>query len=465
MGDKTNKNEIMLASDAIEYQPDAIEVASSQLPWWARAGVLWLFVFFVGIIVWASVSKVDVIVQCNGKVGSRVSNISMQPSERMVIDEVCVREGAHVKAGDVLFRFDPTINAADLRKYSEDAKKLTPAYERLMAEFEGTDYKVKDPKDRNQRIQKTIFEQRKLTYDSKLAYYNAQIKSTESQIQSLKESLASSERSLLIYEDIVNIYRKLREKNVVSVVDLANAEMTLINTQNQRDQYKNALPNYQSQLNSNISERQAFIEAWKQQVAEEFNEAEQKWYENTQLLDKVNRYTDYYELRAPREAIVQEVAKYAKGSAVREAEPLISLIPVGDDLTYIIEIEIPAKDISKVKAGDEVRVKLTAYPFQTWGTMRGKLTQISEDIFTRNQQQAAMDAATMMQGSSYYRGEVELIPVSEAEPNRFYTKEPPNFQMRPGMEAQAEVITGNRRVISYVLHPLIKMLDESIREP
>ncbi|MGE4300918.1 MAG: HlyD family type I secretion periplasmic adaptor subunit [Victivallaceae bacterium] len=465
MAEDKNKNEVMLAKDAIEYQPDAIELASSQLPWWARMGVLWLFLFFVGIIIWASVSKVDVIVQCQGKVATKVNNISMQPPERMVIDEVCVREGDHVRAGDILFKFDPTINQADVRNYEEAISKLKPTYERLLAEFEDREYVPADPKDRNQRIQKTIFDQRKRTYDSKYEYYTSQIKSTESQLQSVKESLASTEKNIKIYENIVNIYRTLHEKKVATIVELSSVEMNLLNYQNQRDQYKNAIPNYQSQLASNIAERQAYVESWKEQVAEEFNDAEQKLTESTQQLEKVKRYSDYYELIAPREAIVQEVAKYARGSAVREAEPLISLIPVGDDLTYIIEIEIPAKDISKVKArdkaknqpGDAVRIKLSAYPFQTWGTMEGELVQISEDIFNRNPQQTGMSATTMMQGTSYYRGEVEI--------KKYYKKMPPGFQMRPGMEAQAEVITGDRRIISYVFHPLIKMLDESVREP
>ncbi|MPN60402.1 hypothetical protein SDC9_208130 [bioreactor metagenome] len=89
--------------------------------------------------------------------------------------------------------------------------------------------------------------------------------------------------------------------------------------------------------------------------------------------------------------------------------------------------------------------------------MEGELVQISEDIFNRNPQQTGMSATTMMQGTSYYRGEVEI--------KKYYKKMPPGFQMRPGMEAQAEVITGDRRIISYVFHPLIKMLDESVREP
>ena len=77
-------------------------------------------------------------------------------------------------------------------------------------------------------------------------------------------------------------------------------------------------------------------------------------------------------------------------------------------------------------------------------------------MFTRNSQQP-VDAARMMSGNSYYRGRVVITGD--------YEHRPKNFSMRPGMEAQAEIITGERRIISYIFHPLIKMLDESVREP
>ena len=79
------KNELVLSNDVIEFQPDAIELANRKLPWWASAGVLWLFGFLLIAIIWASVCKVDVLVQCNGKVVSLTPGITMSPLDRMII--------------------------------------------------------------------------------------------------------------------------------------------------------------------------------------------------------------------------------------------------------------------------------------------------------------------------------------------------------------------------------------------
>ncbi len=160
------KNELVLSNDVIEFQPDAIELANRKLPWWASAGVLWLFGFLLIAIIWASVCKVDVLVQCNGKVVSLTPGITMSPLDRMIISEILVSEGDEVKEGDVLLRFDPTLNEADYRNLAEQLAKLQPEYDRLLAEFEGREYVPTDPNDHNQQIQLALFNQRKRSYES-----------------------------------------------------------------------------------------------------------------------------------------------------------------------------------------------------------------------------------------------------------------------------------------------------------
>ncbi len=449
---KKKKNQLQIIDSAIEFQPDAIELEHRKLPWWANSGVLWLFAFMVGCIVWASVCKVDVIVRCTGKVVSTDPTITMTPMDRMVIDKVLVREGDKVKKGEVLFQFDPTINEADYVNYSEMLAKLQPTYDRLLAEFNGNDYVVTNPKDRNQQIQKVLFDQRKKSYESEVEYYEAAINVTLAQINSVKDQIVTYTNLVNEFEKTLSAYKELVDKRAAASLDLIEVQMNMMSYEGTLTQYKNSLPSYDSQLASNKAQLQAYKETWREQVANEFNQAEQQLTEYKQAMAKIKRYRSYYELIAPCDAMVQEVAKYSKGSAVPEAEPLITLVPV--DTKYYVEVEIPAKDISKVKLGQTVRVKLTPYPFQVWGTMKGNLTHISEEAFTRQQNQS-MEVA--MTGSTYYRGQVEIISA--------FTNEPDNFVMKPGMEAVGEVITGDRRIISYILHPLIKMLDESIREP
>ena len=169
-------------------------------------------------------------------------------------------------------------------------------------------------------------------------------------------------------------------------------------------------------------------------------------------LEKVLRLNEYIELRAPCEAIVHEIASFPVGSAVREAEALITLVPI--DCEIELEAEIPAKDIGRVNVGDSVRVKLNAFPFQKHGTLSGTLRTISEDTFQKDN--VRQENEKIAEGA-YYRARIPVTGKLRGTHS--------NFRLIPGMEAQAEIKVGVRRVIEYIIHPLIKSLDEAIREP
>ena len=92
------------------------------------------------------------------------------------------------------------------------------------------------------------------------------------------------------------------------------------------------------------------------------------------------------ELRAPCDAVVHEIAPFQEGSAVREAESLITLIPL--DVPLEAEIDVKAKDIGLIKVEDKGRIKFDAYPFQQHGTLDGNVRYISQDAFEKAQDRA-----------------------------------------------------------------------------
>ena len=162
--------------------------------------------------------------------------------------------------------------------------------------------------------------------------------------------------------------------------------------------------------------------------------------------DKQARLLEYVHLRAPCNAIVHEVAPFSPGSAVREAESLITLVPLEGDIE--LEAELRPEDIGKVKVGAKAKIKLTAWPFQKHGTLDGMVRNISEDTLEKNVSGVPM---------KYYRARVTVSGRLKGVKN--------DFRLIPGMETQCEIKCGRRRVIEYVLYPLIKALDETAREP
>ncbi|MCR5258729.1 MAG: HlyD family efflux transporter periplasmic adaptor subunit, partial [Desulfovibrio sp.] len=139
------------------------------------------------------------------------------------------------------------------------------------------------------------------------------------------------------------------------------------------------------------------------------------------------------------------------GSAVREAETLLTLVPLGGKLEA--EAEIKADDIGRVREGDTVRVKVSAFPFQKYGTLDGRIRVISEDAFSRGQEE--MHKGDM---SAYYRARIAFTGTESGTHGILK-------RTIPGMEVEAEIKTGTRSIFSYFVYPLVKAFDESIREP
>ncbi len=98
--------------DAVDFLPDALAVRNSFLPFWARSGILFMFLFFVLAVAWATLGRVDVIVEAGGKLVSDHQTIVMKPLERTVIKGVHVAVGDRVKQGQVLVTFDPVFNTS-----------------------------------------------------------------------------------------------------------------------------------------------------------------------------------------------------------------------------------------------------------------------------------------------------------------------------------------------------------------
>jgi hemolysin D len=130
---------------------------------------------------------------------------------------------------------------------------------------------------------------------------------------------------------------------------------------------------------------------------------------------------------------------------------LFSLVPRNVPLQA--EVNVDGKDISRVAVGQLVRIKFDAFPFQKYGTESGTVRVISRDSFAP---EAKADRASQM--PAHYR---VLVDLSGAELHGM----PENFHMIPGMTVMAELNAGRRSVISYFLYPLLRGLDESIREP
>jgi len=198
------------------------------------------------------------------------------------------------------------------------------------------------------------------------------------------------------------------------------------------------------------AEKAGYLAEFRQKSAEELVQARRDHDAAVKQLDKAERRNAVTVLAAPADAIVLEVAQRSVGSVMKEAEALYTLVPLDSPLEA--EVSVEGLDVGQVEAGAEVRLKLEAWPFQKHGTLSGKVRTVSDDTFTPDPKKDGQ------QQRPYYKARVEVTATDLRDVPR-------SFRLIPGMAVTAEIKAGERTILSYFLYPLLRGLDESIREP
>lgn len=428
------------------FLSDAQAIQHSRLPLWARHSLLYMFLFFLLAVLWACIGKVDVIVNAAGKLVSSHPTIVMKPMERGVIKDIHVAIGDRVHKGEVLVTFDTVISNAEKERLATEVRIYEAMFKRLNAEFHNQKLELPKNPGSEELIQYKIYQDREKFYAEKLEYFDKEIDRITRTRASLQDNLALQEKRLSGFREIEGMLTRARSNQAVSPRDLKEAQISRMQLESEISDKKNNILVLDSELQAKEAESKAFKSDWKIDLSQELVRTRAGLTNALKDYDKANQMNSYVELRAPEEAVVHDMTPMSVGSAVREAETLLTLVPAGGDLE--VEAEIRAEDIALVKTGDKARIKISAFPFQKYGTLPGEVRVISEDAFTPDPPR----------GGSFYRARIRILPPGEGD-----------FQLvnklLPGMEAQAEILVGTRRVIEYLVHPLIKSLDEAIHEP
>jgi len=446
---KTQEEKDRTPDKVIEFQPDALEIKNSRLPLAVRLCVWVPFVVIVAAIVWASVAEVDVVVSARGKVITDKPTIVLKPYDRVFVRAVKVKVGDLVEKDQILIEFNPEIYLADRDRLINDVRTCEAQYARFQAEFQGKEYVLPEHPSKYEREQYAIFKQRK-------EYYNARIKSSDASIQYYLEaektkriSLASMKDQLKLIQKLCGQYEGLQKKQAVSWRDYTDIVVKRLEMEGNVATAEQSLQELHNQRESAVAGKEAFIQEWRNTISENMVSTQSKLKTAQSELKQAEQLCGYTELRSPCRAVVHELASFSENSGVREAEALITLIPIDN---VMIEAEVRPMDIAKVHVGSEARIKLDAYPFQKYDTLDGVVIDISENTIQKDQRSLDPEAS-----STYYRTRIAYSGTLKHQPDR--------FRMIPGMEVQVEIRAGRRRIITYVTYPLIKALDTTAREP
>jgi len=434
-----------ISNIAIEFQPDALAIEKQKTPL-ASHILLWVIIlFFLVIVLCTYYFEVDKIIIGHGKLITTAPKIVVKSLTHSIVKKVDVKVGDIVKEGTPLLTLDPTFSQADMDRLKQQIASRESQISRLEAELEEKDYL---PSGKQEELEKVLFNKRR-------EYYKFQIKSFENLISGFNSQYKNNESILNTLKTRVNVLLDLEgrnqqaiEKNAVSISSLLEARNKRLEIEGELKQIFRDTEQIPYEREKTEIQKNIFIQDWKQKITEELIKTKCEKNDLEEDLKKAVKLNQSNVIRATQDSIVLEIAPLSSESIVKEAEPLITLVPIGEDLEG--EIEIEGQDIGLIKKSAEVRLKLDAFPFQRHGTLTGFITTISEDSFEKQ----AKEITRIV-----YRARISLGKENKLQ------KVPESFRLIPGMTLVGEIKVGTRKVIDYFLDPLIKALDESIKEP
>lgn len=444
LGSKKSKGKTV-----IEYLPDADEIERSPVPRFAQVTMHVLLLAFASFALWASLSEVDQVVIAPGRLVNPLPNVVVQPLETSIIQSVDVRAGQVVKKGDTLAVLDATFIQADETQLRLRLSSLETQTQGLEQELAGVAGQSKPVVSADDQLQASLLSERKANYSAqqaKMAETAAKLRAALATNRNDQQRVASRLRSL---KEIEAMQEKMVAQKYGAPLQLLEAQQRSKEVERDLELVASREQELKRELGAFEAEKQAFERGWRQKTMEDLLSLSRERDALNEQLQKADKRHKLVTLVAPVDAVVLDIAKLSPGSIVKEAETFFTLVPL--NVALEAEVNIDSVDVGYIKLNHPVHLKLDAFPYQKHGTIEAKVRTISEDAFRR-------DPSAKSGADAYYQSRLVLSDVKLKNMSD-------SARLLPGMTLSAEIVVGQRSIISYLAWPLTKGLGEAIREP
>ncbi|MFL2794870.1 MAG: cyclic nucleotide-binding domain-containing protein [Paracoccaceae bacterium] len=487
--------------------------------------VLTLLTFFIGSVIFASLSQVDTTISARGEFLTATPNVIVEASASSVVKSVEVKRGDAVVKDQIIAYLDDTVVTVDLKKNQEKIDNIYQSLVGLHMEQMLIDDIQKFSSDLNldsfyqaaidklnlQNASETFNElysvtllKKVLEYSEKIKSFDAKLDTAQNEYESSKELLEISKKQTEIKAQLARakkelydrqsgtlsdilidqteikakqtaVQKDLMERGIVSLsqyltskdallnaqksefnsktsttkleLDYLSANDALLNAEKAQFNAKTSIVKLESAIITQTADKQAFIASWTSKLNGEITAKNEELTQLKQEKIKLARLVDNIIVRSPAAGIVLDIPAVARGGIVSEGEAIVTLVQSNQPL--FLEVDIDPKKIPDMKLGMKVSVKLDAMPFQEFGGLEGELIYVSNDTFNES-----------LSGDKgvFYRGRVKTEGLEN-------TNMPSDFILSQGMLATADILVGQRPLISYFTYPIMNAFEESFKEP
>lgn len=436
--------------DELAFLPAHLELTDTPVHPAPRWTMRIIIAFFCVAVLWACFGKLDIVAVAPGKtvIGSRTKIV--QPAETAVVRRILVRDGETVKRGQLLIELDATATGADYAQAGEALinARLTELRLPALAEaiqsgrmptIQGDTSLPATRLTAAQQLGTSQFD----TFRARRQGLNAAIAQRQAEMQTVQGMIGPLQETAQIARTRADDYAKLVEGQYVGRHDYLLRKQERIAAERDVAAQLSRLQEVRSALSASREELHVLVTDTRQQTLDGLREAREQVAPLSPEVSKAGQRDRQMALRAPVDGTVQQLAVHTIGGVVTPAQALLAVVPTEESLE--IEATVLNKDIGFVKPGQAVTVKIESFPYTRYGYLTGTVASVSHDAAQDENLGLVFPARVKLDGSKLM---IDGVQVS----------------LSSGMSLSAEIKTGKRRVIDYLLSPLRASGTEALRE-
>ena len=441
-------------AQVVQTSEDATSNAYSDTRAVSRAGLWVLGLGFGGFLLWAAFAPLDEGVPTQGMVTIDTKRKTVQHLSGGIVKEVLVHEGQQVKEGEPLLRLDAAVARANYESVRQRYLGYRAMQSRLFAEQAGSaaidfhpDVKAAmgDP-----LIKQQIVTQQQLI-QARRAALAADLQGIEENIQGLKEQLGSYQNILvqrrnqlsLLNEELNNVRGMVKEGYAPRNRQLELERMVAESNASIADLVGNSL-----RVNRQVAElgqrSMARKQEYRKEIESQLADITRETQSDAEKFVAVTADLDRMEIKSPANGQVVGLAVQTVGAVLQPGQKLLDVVP--DNQTLLLEAQIPPHLIDKVQTGLPADIRFSSFAHSPQLVLEGKILSISGDLLS--------DPRAPQY--SYYLARVQVTPAG--------MKTLGQRQMQPGMPVEIVIKTGERSLLTYLIHPLTKRMAASLKE-
>jgi HlyD family secretion protein len=459
------------------FRSETAEVLADRPPARTRITLHLVVAIIVVLALMASLMRIDrVVTSVAGQLVSVEPTVILQPLDASIIRTLDVKEGDHVRAGQLLATLDPTFTAADSTALKLQLASLDAQIARCQAELDEKPYAPPVNPDPAAalyvQMQTLLYHQRQATNQAELHNYDEQINAFKATIVKTKADEDSFAARLKVAKQIEGMSVELDRRGFGRRVDLLKAADQSTEMTRQVNSDENSLAEDRAHLEATVAARESYLQQFRSQTSTELVTARNQRDTAAEQLEKAARHQDLVRLTAPRDGVVLGMAKLSVGSVIQPGDPLVELASTNAPLEA--EIFIDPKDVAFIRPGDRATIKLDPYDFAEHGYAEGRLRWVSAGTFATGQTGTA--GAMPPSGTIGQSGASSAAGSAGGQPGPFYKarvtitrlalkRVPTDRPIEPGMTLKVDIHVGDRSLFWYMIGGLVRGGGEAMREP